>query len=107
MSKSSKPQMHSELLDPNHSHFILVDDAKHGFGGEVGFRADLESGLTRKFGCSSVVIVVGGGPRTARFVFESVEENTPCVFLEVNFDLILHSSCNRYNSKKNKSKDND
>ena len=83
MSKSSKPKMHSELLDPNHSHFILVDDAKHGFGGEVGFRADLESGLTRKFGCSCVVIVVGGGPFTARFVFESVEENTPCVFLEV------------------------
>jgi hypothetical protein len=83
MSKSSKPYSHSELLDPNHSHFILVDDAKHGFGGEVGFRADLESGLTRKFGCSCVVIVVGGGPFTARFVFESVEENTPCVFLEV------------------------
>ncbi len=83
MNDSSNPQMQSDYLDPNHSHFILVDDAKHGFGGEVGFRADLESGLTRKFGCSCVVIVVGGGPFTARFVFESVEENTPCVFLEV------------------------
>lgn len=86
MKKASKPISQCELLDPNHSHFILVDDGKQEFGGEVGFRADLESGLTRKFGCSNVVIVVGGGPRTARFVFESVEENTPCVFLEVHLN---------------------
>jgi hypothetical protein len=81
--KASKPKFKCELLDPNHSHFILVDDCRHEFGGEVAFRADLESSLNKKFGCSSVVIVVGGGPRTARFVFESVEEKTPCVFLEV------------------------
>jgi shikimate kinase len=90
MAPPVKPKHKCALLDPNHSHFILVDDCKHEFGGEVAFRADLESGLSKKFACSSVVIVVGGGPRTARFVFESVEENTPCVFLEVNFDSIFH-----------------
>ena len=89
LSKISNPKFKCELLDPNHSHFILVDDGKHDFGGEVGFRADLESGLTKKFGCSSVVIVVGGGPRTASFVLESGGENTPCVFLEVIFRILF------------------
>jgi hypothetical protein len=29
-----------------------------------------------------VVLVVGGGPRTVNTVFESLEKETPCVFLE-------------------------
>ena len=33
------------LLDPNHSHFILVDDVTGKFGGEINFRANLEAEL--------------------------------------------------------------
>ena len=33
------------FLDPNHSHFILVDDAIGKFGGEINFRANLEAEL--------------------------------------------------------------
>ena len=29
-----------------------------------------------------MVLVVGGGPRTVNTVFESIEKETPCVFLE-------------------------
>lgn len=32
----------SALLDPNHTHFILVDSKKEEFGGEIDFRARLE-----------------------------------------------------------------
>jgi len=34
------------FLDPNHTHFILVDDAtRHQFGGEIKFRAKLEKAV--------------------------------------------------------------
>lgn len=76
-------------LDPNHSHFICVDDSKHDFGGEVVFRANLESHLKQMFSnaktkafCPMVVLVVGGGPNQVKFVKESVKAQTPCVFLE-------------------------
>lgn len=72
-----------ELLDPNHSHFILVDDAKHDFGGEVVLRADLEAKLAETENIPIVVLVIGGGPRTAESVFEAVKKKTPCVFLDV------------------------
>jgi hypothetical protein len=36
------------LLDPNHTHFILVDDGTEGaFGGEIEFRAQLEAELRK------------------------------------------------------------
>ncbi len=36
------------LLDPNHTHFILVDDGSEGaFGKEIGFRAHLEAELRK------------------------------------------------------------
>ena len=81
--KPKKTSFKCELLDPNHSHFILVDDARHEFGGEVEFRAALESELARKFNLPIVVLCVGGGPRTVELLCESVHKGTPCVFLEV------------------------
>ncbi len=80
--KSTKTK--NEYLDPYHTHFILVDDAKHDFGGEVKFRADLEKALTKEEdSIPIVVLVIGGGPRTAESVYEAVKYNTPCVFLDV------------------------
>jgi hypothetical protein len=80
--KTKKATFKCELLDPNHSHFILVDDARHDFGGEVEFRAKIESTLAKDFNSPIVVLVVGGGPRTAASVYEAVKKDTPCVFLE-------------------------
>jgi hypothetical protein len=80
--KIKKVSFKCELLDPNHSHFILVDDARHDFGGEVEFRAKIESKLAKDFNSPIVVLVVGGGPRTAASVYEAVKKDTPCVFLE-------------------------
>jgi len=35
------------FLNPNHSHFILVDDgSRHKFGGEIKFRASLQKEIT-------------------------------------------------------------
>jgi hypothetical protein len=71
-----------KTLDPYHTHFILVDDAKHEFGGEVEFRAALETSLTKNE-VPVVVLVIGGGPLTAKSVYAAVKDNKPCVFLDV------------------------
>lgn len=53
------------LLDPNHTHFILVDNAKlNTFQGEIAFRADLEKlisnfSIDKDYKCPVVVIVAG------------------------------------------------
>jgi hypothetical protein len=87
----------TELLDPNHTHFILVDNAEHKFGGEVDFRANLESEIAKgewielksRKKIPIVVIVLGGGPRTAEYVYRAVKIGTPCVFIDVTKALIL------------------
>jgi hypothetical protein len=38
----------SELMDPNHTHFLLVDNSRQNFfGGETEYRARLESYLNK------------------------------------------------------------
>jgi len=77
-----------ERLDPNHTHFILVDNSRENeFGGEIDFRARLEDHLRRtvkigEYGELPVVMVVlEGGPNTARAVIESVRKRIPCIFI--------------------------
>ena len=37
-------------LDPNHSHFFLVDNGtQHKYGGEIEFRAKLEKALSENY----------------------------------------------------------
>lgn len=48
-------------LEPNHSHFILVDNAKIEFGGEVDYRANFEAELSNNGEIPLVVLVLGGG----------------------------------------------
>ncbi len=47
--KYKKTHFKNELLDPNHTHFLLVDDGAQKFGGEVEFKADLEAEVARYF----------------------------------------------------------
>jgi transient receptor potential cation channel subfamily M protein 2 len=87
-------------LDPNHTHFILVDTAQVKYGGEIKFRGELESAIANKNQKNTtsiehateripiVVLVLEGGVGTIQTVLESVKNGTPCVFIEVN-----HFSC--------------
>lgn len=37
----------SAAIDPNHTHFLLIDDGRRGnYGGEIKFRTDLEEQLS-------------------------------------------------------------
>lgn len=82
MIKQPSPYYKSELLDPNHSHFLLVDDSTVKFGGETQFRAAVEAEVSKKYNIPLVVLVVGGGPRTIDLIFESANKGSPVVLLE-------------------------
>lgn len=71
------------LLDPSHTHFLLVDTASAGFGDEIAYRAELERVIHEDLKIPITVLVVGGGPRTALSVVEALAKGTPCVFFEV------------------------
>jgi transient receptor potential cation channel subfamily M protein 2 len=97
--------------DPNHTHFILVDDGSEGqFGKEIKFRAKFENELRKgKIGrfyeerrqhkgdlvkiekknvIPMILIVVNGGPNTLLTVVESLEEHIPILVLAVTLILI-------------------
>ena len=91
---SSRPQQTRTSLDPNHSHFILVDDGTTDkFGGEIEFRSKLEDRICKEEGPASasvedsvlptpmVLIVVGGGLGTLQTIFQSLTNERPCVIL--------------------------
>ena len=73
----------SSLLDPNHSHFILVDNAQYLFRGEIKFRAELEAKLAKTKKSPIIILAIGGGLGTLETILESLKKNTPCVVLEV------------------------
>ncbi|XP_033748450.1 transient receptor potential cation channel subfamily M member-like 2 [Pecten maximus] len=79
------------FLNPNHTHFILVDDgSEHQFGKEITFRAEIENAVanlktdTGKDAVSVpvVLLVVEGGPNTIETVLNAVCKNTPTVVVK-------------------------
>lgn len=77
------------LLNPFHTHFVLVDghsqmrNPNDVFGHEIEFRADLESYLCspEKFNIPLLLVVVGGGPGTLKTVYEGIVRKFPVVVL--------------------------
>ena len=106
------------LLDPNHTHFILVDNAKlDDFGGEIEFRAELESfiasgeykkitmknkskpvatdeDLNARQSTPIILVVLGGGANTVTTVLKSLKKDIPCIFIDVS--LSRHSRMSRH-----------
>ena len=77
--KQDKPLPGKETaIDPNHTHFVLVDNAdKKGFGGEVEMRAAIEEYMAREAGGAKgevplVCLCVGGGPNTFFTLLEQI-----------------------------------
>lgn len=66
-------------IDPNHTHFVLVDNPqKKSFGGEVEMRAAIEEYMAREAGGSKgevplVCLCVGGGPGTFDTLLEQLK----------------------------------
>jgi hypothetical protein len=71
-------------LEPNHSHFLLVDnqkEAEKAWGGEIVFRFHLEKVYCQKKKVPRVLIVVQGGPKTLESVYEAVMSKCPVVLV--------------------------
>ncbi|KAL8563213.1 hypothetical protein ACOMHN_053960 [Nucella lapillus] len=86
-------QAHKQsFLDPNHSHFILVDNGtQRKFATEIEFRANLEkeiSKMTANVGGGDAVpvpvclLVLEGGPGTLETVMKSIEKKTPAIVIK-------------------------
>ncbi|XP_052244809.1 transient receptor potential cation channel subfamily M member-like 2 isoform X3 [Dreissena polymorpha] len=79
------------FLDPNHSHFILVDNAtQHKFAMEIPFRAKLEKEIAQiktetgenAVSVPIVLLVLEGGPGTLETVHQAIQNNTPSVIVK-------------------------
>ena len=76
-------------LDPNHTHFIFVDDGSiNQFGKEQALRGEFESALCKndvpekRTKVPIVCIMVEGGPGTIDTVENALKNGTPCVVIE-------------------------
>ena len=72
--KRRKNSQMSAGLDPNHTHFFLVDDQREDWGGEIKLRAEFESELSREFGVPLVMLVLEGGPGTYETVVNAINQ---------------------------------
>ena len=73
LDSTGKP-VKADVLDQNHSHFIMVDTGSNkeyfaaapskGRGGEIIPRARLEKSVSEKLGVPLVQVMIGGGPNT-------------------------------------------
>ena len=79
-----KPIGAGAKLNPDHTHFVLVDNGKEGvpaFGGEIQVRAALEAYVAHSKGVPIVQLVVQGGPGTVATVRATAEALNPIVVL--------------------------
>lgn len=89
-SKPNKETGKKSVLEPNHTHFILADDAYNYFSADIELRAKLESKIARDKKAKIVLLAIGGGPNSAKSISEAINENTPCVILEVNKSVFIN-----------------
>jgi transient receptor potential cation channel subfamily M protein 8 len=104
--KTDSKKRKAALLDPNHSHFVLVDNAFYLFGSEIDFRTELEAEIAHFYQIPIVVLVVGGGWRTVNTILESLKKKTPCVILESSGECanVLTYAINRWDKYQEKSR---
>jgi len=76
--KENGPQ--SAALEPNHTHFVFVEDEKRDWGGEIPFRSALEREFAKNV--PIVLIVVQGGPGTLKTVELAVNFRFPVILVE-------------------------
>ncbi|XP_052803928.1 transient receptor potential cation channel subfamily M member-like 2 isoform X2 [Mya arenaria] len=102
-----KQRINESFLDPNHSHFILVDDGtQHQFDIEIPFRAKLKKEIasikteTKEDAkpMPNILLVLGGGPGTLKNVYQAILNNTPIVVVNGSgraADILAYAYLNR------------
>jgi len=69
-------------LNPNHSHFVLVESDNDEWGEEMEARSDFEEFICNKFNIPLCLLVVNGGPNTLETVADGVQRKFPVVIFE-------------------------
>ena len=69
------------MLDPNHTHFMLVDDGGKTVGGEIQLRNALEQHCCRHYAIPLVTIVLQGGIGTFKTVVGALQNDCQAIFL--------------------------
>ncbi|KAL3837310.1 hypothetical protein ACJMK2_022676, partial [Sinanodonta woodiana] len=83
-----KPNDQERFLNPNHSHFILVDNGtQHQLETETTIRATLECTTCRKYGndfntIPAVLLVIDGGRRILKTIINALSKNIPVVIVK-------------------------
>ncbi|KAL3837266.1 hypothetical protein ACJMK2_022633 [Sinanodonta woodiana] len=83
-----KPNDQERFLNPNHSHFILVDNGtQHQLETETAIRATLECTTCRKYGndfntIPAVLLVIDGGRRILKTIINALSKNIPVVIVK-------------------------
>lgn len=69
-------------LDPNHTHFILVEnEVKPGWGSEVEMRGQIETKLSEKHNLPIICLVISGGPNTLATLVQAIKHDCPVVLV--------------------------
>nr|6CO7_A Chain A, Predicted protein [Nematostella vectensis]6CO7_B Chain B, Predicted protein [Nematostella vectensis]6CO7_C Chain C, Predicted protein [Nematostella vectensis]6CO7_D Chain D, Predicted protein [Nematostella vectensis] len=87
------PGHQGAMLDPNHSHFFLVDDGTEGkYGVEIGMRSRIEEAIMKvktdsrseagSIGVPVVLLVLEGGPNTVATMYELIKKKVPAVVID-------------------------
>jgi hypothetical protein len=89
--KNKDQSVKSQYLDPNHTHFLLIDNSQlNKFGGEIKFRSRFEKEMfngdstQQRPGIPVVLVVIEGGPNTFKCVLESLKSGIPTLVLDVS-----------------------
>jgi len=72
----------SAALNPNHTHFVLVDSKVDNWGEEITFRTALEDFISREWRVPMVLVAVNGGPGTVQTVVDGVKQKFPTIIVE-------------------------
>ncbi|XP_067687429.1 transient receptor potential cation channel subfamily M member-like 2 [Haliotis asinina] len=85
---TNDPKPKQSFLDPNHTHFILVDNGtQQQFAVEIPFRGKLENEIAKQktatgSGVPVVLLVLEGGPGTLETCKSAIQNNTPAVIIK-------------------------
>ena len=74
-----------KVLDPFHTHFLLIDSCnQQAYSERATFRDDIEASLAKYLDIPIIRIVLGEAADKWFSVRTALENNIPCLFVEVN-----------------------
>lgn len=69
-------------LNPDHSHFVLIQSKENKWGQEIKFRTELEDFFSREWHVPLVLVAINGGPGTLQTVAEGAQKKFPIIIVE-------------------------